>query len=141
MALFGSKSSPQPTVVSTVKVDLAADGLVRFHLAGDIDGPLIQRGTDQLRPLIKGKRIRIVLIDGTAINKIEASMRAPTSELLAVMKTAGITMALIATSSSVVRLMATTLGLATSFKIELFDTTELAMRRAQAVLKVGHKEA
>lgn len=140
MALFGSKSPPQPTALSEVQVDLSEEGLARIRLSGEVDGVLIKRATDQLRALLKGKRVRVVFIDGMAINKMEASMRGPTSELLAVMKTAGVSRAVIATSSSVVRLIASTLGLASGFKIELFETTELAMRRVQAALKGSVKE-
>lgn len=141
MALFGSKSPPQPTALSEVQVDLSEEGLARIRLSGEVDGVLIKRATDQLRALLKGKRVRVVFIDGMAINKMEASMRGPTSELLAVMKTAGVSRAVIATSSSVVRLIASTLGLASGFKIELFETTELAMRRVQTALKGSVKEA
>ena len=140
MALFGSKSPPQPTALSEVQVDLSEEGLARIRLSGEVDGVLIKRATDQLRALLKAKRVRVVFIDGMAINKMEASMRGPTSELLAVMKTAGVSRAVIATSSSVVRLIASTLGLASGFKIELFETTELAMRRVQAALKGSVKE-
>lgn len=141
MALFGSKSSPQPTAPSTVTVDLAEEGVARIRLSGEVDGVLIKRGTDLLRALVKTKRVRVVFIDGMAIDKMEASMRGPTGELLGVMKTAGVTMAAISTSSSVVRLIATTLGLASGLKVELFETTELAMRRVHAVLKGNVKEA
>ena len=140
MALFGSKSPPQPTALSEVQVDLSEEGLARIRLSGEVDGVLIKRATDQLRALLKAKRVRVVFIDGMAINKMEASMRGPTSELLAVMKTAGVSRAVIATSSSVVRLIASTLGLASGFKIELFETTELAMRRVQTALKGSVKE-
>jgi len=140
MALFGSKSPPQPTALSEVQVDLSEEGLARIRLSGEVDGVLIKRATDQLRALLKGKRVRVVFIDGMAINKMEASMRGPTSDLLGVMKTAGVSRAVIATSSSVVRLIASTLGLASGFKIELFETTELAMRRVQAALKGSVKE-
>ena len=140
MALFGSKSPPQPTALSEVQVDLSEEGLARIRLSGEVDGVLIKRATDQLRALLKAKRVRVVFIDGMAIHKMEASMRGPTSELLAVMKTAGVSRAVIATSSSVVRLIASTLGLASGFKIELFETTELAMRRVQAALKGSVKE-
>jgi hypothetical protein len=141
MALFGSKSPPQPATPSEVTVDLAEEGLARIRLSGEVEGLLIKRATDQLRALLKGKRVRVVFIDGMAIHKMEASMRGPTTELLGVMKTAGVTMAVISTSSSVVRLIASTLGLASGLKVELFETTELAMRRAHAALKPNSKEA
>jgi hypothetical protein len=141
MALFGSKSSPQPTVPSEVTVDLAEEGLARIRLSGDVDGLLIKKATDQLRALVKGKRVRVVFIDGMPISKMEASMRGPTADLLGVMKTAGVTRVVIATSSSVVRLIATTLGLASGLKVELFETTELAMRRVHAALKGNGKDA
>ena len=141
MALFGSKSAPQPAAPSEVTVDLAEEGLARIRLSGEVDGPLIKRATDQLRALLKGKRVRVVFIDGMAILRMEASMRGPTAELLGVMKAAGVTMAVISTSSSVVRLIASTLGLASGVKVELLETTELAMRRVHAVLKANAKEA
>ncbi len=135
MALFGPKSPPEPTVAAETSVDLVEEGLVQVRFSGELDGALVTRAIEKLRVLVKGRRLRVFLIDGMGIAKVDMSMRAPSLEFLALMKSSGATSGFVSTSSSVVRLVATTLGVASGTRIELLATTELAMKRAQAVLK------
>ncbi|MEP7120120.1 MAG: hypothetical protein ABJE95_04380 [Byssovorax sp.] len=135
MALFGSKSSPQPPAPSEVKVDLVEEGFLRFLLSGESNGELIKRAIDQMRVVVKGRRLRVFVLDAMAVTKVEMSMRAPGLEILALLKASGATIGVVATTSSVVRLLATTLGVASGVRIELQDTSELAMRRAHALAK------
>ena len=69
------------------------------------------------------------------ITSVDASMRAPGLDLISVMKGYGITAGFIAVSSPMVRLLASTLGMASGFRFELLATTELAMRKAQTALR------
>jgi hypothetical protein len=135
MALFGTKSPPEPTVAAEMAVDMVEEGLVRVRFSGELDGPLVTKALEKLRVVVKGKRIRAFLVDGMAITKVDISMRGPSLELLALMKASGTTAGFVSTSSSVVRLVATTLGVASGIRIELLATTELALRKAQAALK------
>jgi hypothetical protein len=135
MPLFGAKPPPKPSVPSSVVVDMAEEAIVRLRFSGPLDGPLVARGTEQVRGLLKTRRARVFLIDGMEVTEVDSSMRGPGLDLLGAMKLAGVTAGFVATSSSVVRLVATTLGMASGFRIELLETTELALRRAQAALK------
>ena len=140
MALFGTKSPPEPTPPADAIVELVEDGLVRVKFSGELDGALVTRSMEKMRALLKGKKVRVFVVDGMAITKVDMSMRAPSLELLALVKASGATSGFVSTSSSVVRLVATTLGVASGLRIELLATTELAMRKAHAALK-GVKEA
>ena len=140
MALFGTKPPAQPTIPAETSVALAADGLVCIQFSGEIDGALVNRALTKLRVVTKGRRVRVFVVDTMAFTKIDPSMRGPALEFLAHLKASGTTAGFVATSSTVVRLLATTLGVASGLRIALVDTTELAMKRAHAALK-GAKDA
>jgi hypothetical protein len=140
MALFGGKSSPQPSAAAGIAVDLAEEGLLRMRLSGNIDGPLVQQTIVRVRTLMGTRRARICLADMMAVTGIDTTMRAPGLDLFRVVKGYGITACIVATASPLVRLVASTLGMASGLRVEIVATSELAVQRVQKGLRSGSKE-
>jgi hypothetical protein len=140
MALFGGKSSPQPSAAAEIAVDLAEEGLLRMRLTGSIDGALVQQAMARVRALMVNRRARICLIDAMAVTGIDASMRAPGLELFRLLKGYSIPACVVATASPLVRLVASTLGMASGLRVEIVATSELAAQRVQKGLRAGGKE-
>ena len=135
MSLFGAKSPLEPSVPAGMIVDLVDGGILRIRFSGHVDGPLVQRTILRVREVLGRRSARFFLADTMGITSIDASMRAPSIDLISEMKGYGITAGFIAVSSPVVRLIASTLGMASGFRLELLATTELAMQRAQSALR------
>jgi len=131
MALFGGKSSPEPSATAEITVELAEEGLLRIRASGNVDGPLVQRAVVRLRGLMGNRRARICLIDAMGVTGVDASMRAPGLELFRILKGYGVTACIIATASPLVRLVASTLGMASGLRVEIVPTAELAAQRTQ----------
>lgn len=135
MSLFGAKSSPEPSIPAEMIVDLVDGGILRIRFLGYVDGPLVQRGIERVREVLGRRSARFFLADTMGVTGVDASMRAPGLDLISVMKGYGITAGFISTTSPIVRLLASTLGMASGFRFELLATTELAMRKAQTALR------
>ena len=135
MSLFGAKSSHEPSVPAEVVIDVVDGAILRIRFSGHIDGPVVQRTILRVREVLGRGSARFFLADALGITSIDASMRAPSLDLIGVMKGYGITAGFIAVSSPVVRLIASTLGMASGFRLELLATTELAMQKAQSALR------
>jgi hypothetical protein len=116
-------------------VDVVDGGILRICFFGNVDGPLVQRGILRVREVLGRRSARFFLADTMGITGVDASMREPGLHLISVMKGYGITAGFISASSPVVRLLASTLGMASGFRLELLATTELAMRKAQSALR------
>ncbi len=140
MALFGGKSSPQPSAAAEIAVDLAEEGLLRMRLSGELDGPQVQQAIGRVRALMVNRRARICLIDAMAVTGVDASMRAPGLELFRLLKGYSIPSCVVATASPLVRLVASTLGMASGLRVEIVATSEVAVQRVQKGLRAGGKE-
>ena len=135
MSFLGAKSALEPSVPAEMIVDLLDGGILRIHFFGHVDGPLVYRGIERVREVLGQRTARYFLADTLGITTVDASMRAPGLDLISVLKAYGITAGFISVSSPVVRLLASTLGMVSGFRLELLATTELAMRRAQTALR------
>lgn len=135
MSFLGAKSSLEPSVPAEMIVDLVDGGLLRIHMFGHVDGPLVYRGIQRVREVLGQRTARYFLADTLGITTVDASMRAPGLDFIGVLKAYGITAGFVSVSSPVVRLLASTLGMASGLRLELFATTDLAMRKAQTALR------
>jgi hypothetical protein len=116
-------------------VDVVDGGILRIRFSGYVDGALVQRGILRVREVLGRRSARFFVADTMAITGVDPSMRAPGLDLISEMKARGIIAGFIAVSSPLVRLLASTLGMASGFRLELLATTELAMWKAQSALR------
>jgi hypothetical protein len=137
MSFFGAKAALEPNIPAEMVVDLVDGGILRIRFFGYVDGPLIERGTQRVRELLSKRNARVFLADTLGITGVDASMRPPGLDFISVLKGHGISAGYISVSSPVVRLLASTLGMASGFRLELLATTELATRKAQSALRSG----
>lgn len=137
MSLFGAKAVLEPNTPAEMVVDLIDGGILRIRFFGYVDGILIQRGTQRVREVLGKRSARVFMADTLGITGVDASMRAPGLDFISVLKGYGITAGYVSVSSPVVRLLASTLGMASGFRLELLATTELATRKAQSALRGG----
>ena len=135
MSFFGAKSSLEPSVPAEMVVDVVDGGILRIRFFGYVDGVLVQRGILRVREVLGRRSARFFLADTMGVTGVDASMRAPGLDLISEMKAHGITAGFIAASSPLVRLLASTLGMASGFRLELLATAELAMWKAQSALR------
>lgn len=110
-----------------------------MRITGSVDGPMVLQATARARTVMANRRVRILLIDAMAVPGVDASMRAPGLEFFRIMKAAGIASCVIATASPLVRLVASTLGMASGLRVEIVTTLELALQSVQKGLRVSNK--
>lgn len=141
MSSFGARSTSHapPLVPAEMSVDLIESSILRLRLSGYIDGPLVVRATARMREVMASRTARLFLADTLSITGVDATMRSPGLEMLGLMKVYGITNGFISVASPMVRLLASTLGMASGFRLELVPSTDVALRKAQAALR-GEKE-
>jgi CheY-like chemotaxis protein len=121
-----SASVRPPGATGTIVFRFARPTVIDLLWTGYITGASCGHYPEQLERMLASRRITYAIFDALGVTGFSADSRVPGGRLLAVCKSAGARRVMVVTDSSAIRMIGSTVALATGMSVRFFASREEA---------------